>query len=95
MIISLSRLPAGVRQAYEASAAQAAEALNLEVPGAAAEIEAIAVIDSPNGMMYTTRDGGQSFKVNAIAETIHLKSDPPLNEGISVRRVIRISHAGS
>jgi hypothetical protein len=95
MTLSLTDLPVDVRQAFEASAAQSEETLKLGKLAAAVDIEAIAVVDGPNGLMYITRDSGQTFKAEGIAKTIHLKGDPNPKEGIAVRRIIRVRHAGT
>ena len=93
MKLSLSDLPIDVRQAYEASAAQGAETLKFRNMAAVAEIEAIAVVDNLNGLMYITRDSGNSFETEAIAETIHLRGDSSSNEGVTVRHIIRVREA--
>ncbi len=95
MKVSLADLPLEVREAFQSSAAQPYEIKNLEKLGAFAEIEAVATVDNPNGVFYITRDGGQSFEVNQIVETVHLRGgNQTRNEGIVVRRVHRISETG-
>jgi hypothetical protein len=82
-------LPSDVRKAYLASAAQLDDVP--EELRAVTAIEAIAVVDNPNGAIYTTRNGGQNFAVEKIAETINIKRYGPSDNSIIVRRIIRIS----
>jgi hypothetical protein len=60
---------------------------------AAAEVEAVAIVDNRAGIIYATRDGGASFAAEKIMETIHLKGGRSQEDGIVVRRVLRISES--
>ena len=95
MNVKIADLPREVREAYLAWAAQPGEVQVLEKIGAMAAVVAIVIIDHPNGNIYTTRDCGQSFEAGKIAETIQFREDQPGNEGIVVRRVLRISKTGN
>jgi hypothetical protein len=60
------------------------EVENLERTGAAVAVEAIIIADHVNGIIYTTRDGGQTFEAEKTAKQAH-------GAGVSTRRVLRIS----
>ncbi len=65
MKLRYSDLPIKVRQAYKASAIKPREALSLEKFGAEAEIEAIAVVDHPNGVIYATQKSSPRGKMRS------------------------------
>jgi hypothetical protein len=94
MKLSLADLPHAVRQAYEAWAENAPETLRLDCAGAAVETDAIAVSSGTDGLMYITRDGGQTFETTPV-ETIHLDGEQAPDECITVRRIVRVRHAPS
>ena len=73
-----------IQRAYEGSGVRSQEVKNLEKTGAAAAVEAVVIADYSNGIIYMTRDGGQTFEVEKTAER-------GSNAGISIRRILRIS----
>ncbi len=93
--LSLSELPLAIQEAYQASLQQPYEVQDLMPFGASVKIEAVSVADSRAGVLYTTRDGGQSFAVERIRKTVYFRGDPSLDEAIEVHRVVRIVPAGA
>ena len=84
MIFDFADLPPEVQRAFKSSAVQSQEVENLRRIGAAVVVEAIIIADHLNGIIYTTRDGGQTFEAGRTAIQAH-------SAGLSTRRVLRIS----
>src|SRR5262249_19661835 len=91
MELSLANLPFGIREAYLGCSPKPDEIERLREIGAKADLEAVAIVDHANAIIYLTRDGGHSFEVERIAESIQLKGHQFPSEGVVVRRVLRIS----
>ncbi len=72
MTLLFADLPGEVQDAYEDSNIRALAAGNIGLLAGSAVIEAILVVDNLIGIVYTTRDGGKTFEVARIAETVHL-----------------------
>ena len=72
------------REARDLGEGRTQEVENLERTGAAVAVEAIIIADQVNGIIYTTRDGGQTFEAEKTAMQAH-------GAGLSTRRVLRIS----
>lgn len=87
----LADLPLEVQRAYQAFSLQPYKINHLDKIGAVIEIDAIAIIDNPNGIIYITRDNGKSFEVEQIVETIHFREDHYHDDGITVRPILKIS----
>ena len=84
MILDFADFPPEVQRAFQASAVRTQEVENHRRTGAAVAVEAIIIADHVNGIIYTTRDGGQTFEAEKTAKQAH-------GAGISTRRVLRIS----
>ena len=65
-------LPGEVQDAYENSNMRALAAGSIGLLAGSSVIEAILVVDNLIGIVYTTRDGGKTFEVARIDETVHL-----------------------
>lgn len=91
MVLLFGDLPGGIQDAYEDSGIQGIAASNLSLLGGAAIIEAILIVDNAGGIVYTTRDGGESFEVGEIANTVHLSEHRRYGENITVLPLVNIS----
>lgn len=83
MILDFADLRPEVQRAFQASAVRSQEVENLQRTGAVVAVEAIIIADHLNGIIYTTRDRGQTFEAEKTAKQAH-------GAGISTRRVLRI-----
>lgn len=81
-------LPGDVQVVYQSFDMQGSAAKNTASLGASAVIEAVLVIHNPNGIIYTTRDGGKSFEVSKIAETVQISGCEAGSNAIAVHPLV-------
>lgn len=91
MMLLLGDLPHEVQEAYLASDAKSYVAESIQNLSASAVVEAVLVFDYPNAIVYSTRDGGKSFKAERIAETVRLRGEQSADNGIAVRLLVDFS----
>jgi hypothetical protein len=90
MSLRLTDLPSAVSEAYSAATVRSDDNEILRKLGAAVDVQAVTIVDNQAGVIYTTRDSGQSFDAEQF-ETIHIKGDTVGDMGIVVRRVLETS----
>jgi hypothetical protein len=89
MSLLFADLPGNIQEAYKEFGVQGIA--NLALLGGTAIVEAILIVDNSSGIIYTTRDGGESFEVGEIANTIHLSGHWRYGETITVHPLVNIS----
>ena len=89
MSLLFADLPGDIQEAYKEFGAQGT--VNLALSGGAAITQATLIVDNSNRVAYTTRDGGESFEVGEVANTIHLSGHRRYGETITVHPLVNIS----